>query len=162
MLAQAQECSWQLAKLSMLNYAPWQFCLNSLRPIQEYSNCQDCFRSNNCPFSVNIIPLRANFADILVLSNCRRRHSEFNPLSCLRFSTRVSFRSPSECIPTIFQDWIAHMEAKARHFAAVSEYRESIVEYEARRSESKLLLLRNFLLTHMPDTELNSLVLPRR
>jgi hypothetical protein len=60
------------------------------------------------------------------------------------------------------QDWIAHMEAKAHHFSAVSEYRESIVEYEASRSAFKPLLTRNFLLTYVADTEWNSLVLPRR
>jgi programmed cell death 6-interacting protein len=33
------------------------------------------------------------------------------------------------------------MEAKAHHFSAVSEYRESIVEYEASRSAFQILLI---------------------
>lgn len=41
---------------------------------------------------------------------------------------------------TITQDWIAHIEAKEHHFSAVAEYRESMVEYEASRSESSFKL----------------------
>ena len=37
------------------------------------------------------------------------------------------------------------MDTKAHHFSAVSEYRESIVEYETSRSVLKLLITR-FLL----------------
>jgi programmed cell death 6-interacting protein len=39
MLAQAQECSWQLAKLSMLHCIIIALSLNSFRPIQEFFDC---------------------------------------------------------------------------------------------------------------------------
>ena len=52
------------------------------------------------------------------------------------------------------------MEAKTHHFSAVSEYRESIVEYEANRSAVRILM-RKFFESRMADMELNSLVLPR-
>lgn len=54
------------------------------------------------------------------------------------------------------------MDAKAHHFSAVSEYRESIVEYEASRSVFKFLITRILVSALMTGTALNLPVFPRR
>ncbi|CAA7266857.1 unnamed protein product [Cyclocybe aegerita] len=84
MLAQAQECSWQLAKLNQYR--------NSL-----------------------IAKIAAGTS----------------------YFYRTAVNAVRDARPSIIglfpADWIPHIEAKGRHFAAVAEYRESMVEYEASR-----------------------------
>ena len=81
MLAQAQECSWQLAKLSMLNPVFWLFCLHSLRPIQEFSNREDCCGGNKFFFFPDIISLNV-------------RHRGFIGLQRTPFGTRSPLLPP--------------------------------------------------------------------
>ncbi|KAF9532602.1 BRO1-like domain-containing protein [Crepidotus variabilis] len=84
MLAQAQECSWQLAKLS------------------QYRNS--------------------------LIGKIAAGTSHYYGMA----STTIRGASPQ--IKHIFpSDWLAHIEAKQHHFVAVSEYRESITDFEASR-----------------------------
>ncbi|PPQ95240.1 hypothetical protein CVT26_014931 [Gymnopilus dilepis] len=89
MLAQAQECTWQLAKISQYR--------NSL-----------------------IAKIAAATSTLYLLASNTFR--EANP-------------SVKSFLPS---DWLPHIEAKGHHFAAVAEYRESIVEYEASRYGGEL------------------------
>ncbi|KAF9563243.1 BRO1-domain-containing protein [Agrocybe pediades] len=83
MLAQAQECSWQVAKLNQLK--------NS-----------------------HIAKISAAAVSMYHASS-------------------AAFRESSTAKSMLPSDWLAHIEAKEHHFSAVAEYRESLVEYEARR-----------------------------
>ncbi|KAF8910637.1 BRO1-like domain-containing protein [Gymnopilus junonius] len=89
MLAQAQECTWQLAKIS------------------QYRN--------------SLIAKIATAASSVY-------HSAMN-----------TFREANPSVKSFLpSDWLPHIETKEHHFAAVAEYRESMVEYEASRYGGEL------------------------
>ncbi|KAH9481355.1 pH-response regulator protein palA/RIM20 [Psilocybe cubensis] len=89
MLAQAQECSWQMAKLN------------------QYKN--------------SVIAKIASTA-----------------ASLYRSASSAFRNAPSEIRALLPSDWIPHIETKEHHFSSVAEYRESLVEYEARRYGNEL------------------------
>jgi len=92
MLAQAQECSWQLAKLSMLHRTLYSSVSIHSGQYRNTLIAKIAAGVTRFRFILIFFLLRATFADILVLSDCLGRHSELDPLSCPRFPTRVSFR----------------------------------------------------------------------